>query len=147
MNHISQLAADLESSQAEARALRAGLAALLDYVSSDKFGPSRSDLAGYVNVTDIVLRIRETTWAASLAENDAYYNAVGPAPADGGHTYGRLARTCSHGRTDRAGDRIVNGYHCPECGDAMPAYVSDAASAEAMRLHWIAAHKQNVGAL
>lgn len=146
MNHFSQLAADLESSQAESAALRAGLQALVDYMHHPKFAGN-----GYVNVTDIVLRAREGMSAGTDAANAAYYNAVGPAPADGGHSYGRLGRPCAHGRTDRAGDPIVNGWHCPECGDPLPSDTpwkdTDAAAAERARLHWIAAHKQNVGAL
>lgn len=64
MNIIHRLQLDKAELMAERDALLRGIGELRRYLLSDKFDSERGELAGYVNVKDVLLRLEETKSAA-----------------------------------------------------------------------------------
>src|SRR5262245_11385579 len=96
MNHITRLEAELAAARAEIDALRAGLDSVRSYVHSSKFSEP-GPLTGYVNTTDVALRVSEAQLAATVAADEALRNELGPPVASG--------------RT---------GWQCAACGEPLP---------------------------
>jgi hypothetical protein len=68
--YVRQLDSERRASQAEVRALRAGMLDLVAYLNSPKFH-APSDRMGYVNVNDVLLRMDEFSTAATVAADEA----------------------------------------------------------------------------
>lgn len=58
MNYIAKLKADVEAAETRIAVLEAGLREIAGYLTSPKF-QADGDLRGYVNVRDVLTRIRE----------------------------------------------------------------------------------------
>lgn len=70
MNHIKRLQADIARLTAERDALLTGLDDIRQYMHHPKFACG-DRLDGYVNVSDVLLRIREAKHGALLAGDGA----------------------------------------------------------------------------
>ena len=116
-NHIHRLQDELVSKDAEIDGLREGLSDLIAYLTSDKFASDTS-----VNVTDVLLRLREAENLALTRRDEAAFNEAGPGP-----------------------EASVNGWRCPKCREALqdsPIWNdTDARAAGRMRDHWRATHR------
>jgi hypothetical protein len=133
MNHITELETRIVTKDAEIAALYEGYEAMISYLRSSKFH-NGDPLDGYVNVQDVINGLRQSQANAFEARIAAYTNEVGPQIAGGSH------RGCTHG-TGRVAP--VNGWHCPQCGQALPGEWNDTDSKASarMRAHWRTEHR------